>query len=441
LIEEAYAEYYKKAATASQQGKRYQKGDRLTNVQEYFDLQSLVEGVDYTVIDRDFYGKIVAELTGSGAKKMSKAMTQTFNEAAAAGSEQAVKTYIDAIADIENDPRYKLLKNNPKTTPTSNTSSTPTAKEGSLAWYDSQIQALQNLIKNERLSQQELEEINKKIEELEKNKLEYVQGLRGGKLELIPTLKPISTDEGLVKLQEYYDEHPLEVKPKMTPFEAFEGTVNGYTSINNSIQSVYDTWSKLSDSLEDKNGFESMLTTMGALLNTLQSICTVIETMNKLSAIFDSLQAVGLNLEQQKNSEKKKGIILTMAESYQQARATGLSVVEAIATAIKSASEIPMVGWAIGLAAAASVIALLASAPKFAKGGIVPGSSFSGDKITAQVNSGEMILNRRQQAKLFDMLDSSSSVGNGSGGRVEFVIKGQELKGVLNNYDKKMSRI
>lgn len=49
--------------------------------------------------------------------------------------------------------------------------------------------------------------------------------------------------------------------------------------------------------------------------------------------------------------------------------------------------------------------------PVFAEGGIVPGNSFSGDKVPAMVNSGEMILNQSQQAKLFEQ-------ANGKGGGV-----------------------
>jgi tape measure domain-containing protein len=39
----------------------------------------------------------------------------------------------------------------------------------------------------------------------------------------------------------------------------------------------------------------------------------------------------------------------------------------------------------------------------FEQGGIVPGTSFTGDNVTARVNSGEMILNRQQQSQLFEM--------------------------------------
>jgi len=45
----------------------------------------------------------------------------------------------------------------------------------------------------------------------------------------------------------------------------------------------------------------------------------------------------------------------------------------------------------------------------YASGGIVPGSSFSGDTQQANVNSGEMILNRMQQANLFKQANGGGS--------------------------------
>jgi hypothetical protein len=65
------------------------------------------------------------------------------------------------------------------------------------------------------------------------------------------------------------------------------------------------------------------------------------------------------------------------------------------------------------------------SAGKFAEGGIVGGTSYSGDKLFAMVNSGEMILNKRQQGNLANMI--------GGGSQVEFHISGDSLVGVLNN--------
>lgn len=68
-------------------------------------------------------------------------------------------------------------------------------------------------------------------------------------------------------------------------------------------------------------------------------------------------------------------------------------------------------GTIAGTAMAAQA-AQIAGVGGFEQGGIVPGQSFSGDNLTANVNSGEMILNRQQQSELF-----SVAQGGGAGGR------------------------
>ena len=117
-----------------------------------------------------------------------------------------------------------------------------------------------------------------------------------------------------------------------------------------------------------------------------------------------------------------------------------------IANGVSSAMALP---FPANLAAAATVMAGLASiisaiksaaSGSFAEGGIVGGSSMVGDRLLARVNSGEMILNGRQQRNLFNLLDSGGSLSN-AGGQVEFKISGSNLKGVLRNYDNKMSKI
>lgn len=49
---------------------------------------------------------------------------------------------------------------------------------------------------------------------------------------------------------------------------------------------------------------------------------------------------------------------------------------------------------------------------KFAEGGVVRGNSFSGDRVLVRANSGEMILNRQQQAALFAKLSNSGPTNN-----------------------------
>ena len=106
-----------------------------------------------------------------------------------------------------------------------------------------------------------------------------------------------------------------------------------------------------------------------------------------------------------------------------------------------------------GLAAVATTISTVQS---YATGGIIPGNSYSGDKVVAHVNSGEMILNAREQARLFQIatgalqpvvnyptramiggpvINSSDFSGSGmmSSGKIVLKVKGRDIVGVLAN--------
>lgn len=115
-----------------------------------------------------------------------------------------------------------------------------------------------------------------------------------------------------------------------------------------------------------------------------------------------------------------------------------------MAQGVSSAMALPfpanLAAAATVMAGLASIIATIKSAASggYADGGIISGNSFHGDKLLARVNAGEMILNQKQQANLFHQLNSSSGIG---GGQVEFKISGSALKGVLRNYDNKMSKV
>lgn len=98
--------------------------------------------------------------------------------------------------------------------------------------------------------------------------------------------------------------------------------------------------------------------------------------------------------------------------------------------------------WIEAIAAVASLGAVVATAisaaskpnlQRFADGGIVGGSSFTGDRVPAMVNSGEMILNKTQQARLFKIANGGAPGDNA----VTFHISGTDLVGVLNNNNRK----
>jgi hypothetical protein len=136
-------------------------------------------------------------------------------------------------------------------------------------------------------------------------------------------------------------------------------------------------------------------------------------------------------------SESKAGKALGSIMQAMGATAGGIMdfiQIKQAAAAAAGASSAAGMPYPYNLAAIASVVATVLSvfgniksmvSGKFAEGGIVGGTSYSGDKLFAMVNSGEMILNKRQQGNLANMI--------GGGGQVEFHISGDSLVGVLNN--------
>lgn len=102
----------------------------------------------------------------------------------------------------------------------------------------------------------------------------------------------------------------------------------------------------------------------------------------------------------------------------------------ATANGVASASKLP---FPANLAAIATVVATIASVfsslPKFAEGGIVGGSSYFGDKLLARVNSGEMILNQGQQARLLSMTEGGNVRVTG-----DVRLNGKDIYISLRNY-------
>lgn len=74
-----------------------------------------------------------------------------------------------------------------------------------------------------------------------------------------------------------------------------------------------------------------------------------------------------------------------------------------------------VLGALVGAAGAAQIALITANkpvAPSFATGGIVGGTSYKGDRVQANVNSGEMILTYAQQKRLFDIANGGRTGGN-----------------------------
>ena len=82
-----------------------------------------------------------------------------------------------------------------------------------------------------------------------------------------------------------------------------------------------------------------------------------------------------------------------------------------------------------GLGTMVSTIEAIHSATGYSEGGVVKGTTFSGDQIPARLNAGELILNRAQQ----NALASSLEGGGIQNLHLSATVSGTQLRFVLNN--------
>lgn len=126
----------------------------------------------------------------------------------------------------------------------------------------------------------------------------------------------------------------------------------------------------------------------------------------KMSGACDAIKSMGSSLSGLGDAIEVPE--LNVAGTMAQAIAT---MVDGYATATAQAGKLGPWAWvafaATGLATLTAMIASVKQAGAFATGGIVGGTSSSGDKKFARVNSGEMILNKFQQTRLFNMVNGN----------------------------------
>lgn len=206
-------------------------------------------------------------------------------------------------------------------------------------------------------------------------------------------------------------------------------------------------WKK---SFADENNRVSFLNSMtndyGTFKTQIEGIQNLINALGDsnlttLTKMADGMGALGAGAIVAGQAISQLGANSKMAKVGLIASAIG-QVIVGYSLAVSDAAK--KLGWFGWIAASLSGLGIVASTISQLKGyntgGIIEGNSIHGDKVLARVNSGEMILNQRQQHNLFRMLDTAQPKTNGiSGNNVVFTIHGSELVGVIDNYNSKMN--
>lgn len=248
---------------------------------------------------------------------------------------------------------------------------------------------------------------------------------------------------GVTVSQEEYDKAKAQLKrlgkdasklsEEVRKKKEFDLTVNGIQDITD----LGDTLAGLEDSFNNcKTAWDYFSTTINQALSIIQ---TVMDTYSTFKELIDMLGVA----KEQEAAKSAAASATEVAATQTEVAATGGKVAadqaESISETTKQGSKLPfpanLAAIAAGVAAVVAAFALIGS---FANGGIIGGTSNHGDMQLARVNSGEMILNNTQQARLFDLLDGGGMSANG--GIVEFKLRGSDLYGSLKNYGKVKSK-
>ena len=230
-----------------------------------------------------------------------------------------------------------------------------------------------------------------------------------------------ASDEYQAKLREIQEQDRRELLSRQV-----DAVVNGMSQLSNSA-------SYLNNLGESFNNCSNALDYFSAAINTVvqgfQVYKGVVEAVNTLNELFASTSTAAASADTAATSQE-------VANPYAKTTASsGETIAGATASGAKMPFPLNLVAIAAGVAAVIAALATISGS--FADGGIIQGANTHGDQLLARVNAGEMILNGSQQRNLFNLLDGGT--GSNMSGQVEFKISGSALKGVLRNYDNKMS--
>lgn len=123
-----------------------------------------------------------------------------------------------------------------------------------------------------------------------------------------------------------------------------------------------------------------------------------------MSDLFESVAGDSEAYEKFKKAMAIADAAISLAETIAAATAVSASQGDPYTMAIRIASNVAAVTAQFAAVVKAIKSATIPSAPKFAEGGVVPGTSYTGDRVLIRANSGERVLTKEMSDNLVKML-------------------------------------
>lgn len=263
--------------------------------------------------------------------------------------------------------------------------------------------------------------------------------------EAMQHINELTKEENKIKLQMEIDGmSDLEKTFTMLDgFHAIDGVVSSFESLSNAINENANAWEIFMGILQVFESVMSAINAVTEISNLLSGISAGVKTAETAATVSAS------TAQKEKIATDTAAVAPTTAQTVAN-KALEASFLDLASAEIFAAhASIPFVGVGLATGFISTMLSIQAatkaatkSMMAFETGGIIGGNSYHGDKLIARVNSGEMILNGRQQRNLFDAINENRLGGENSNRLYgEVKIKGQDLYIALSNFGKVKSTL
>ena len=341
--------------------------------------------------------KYVAKANTSQKAEADKVVTNLYRQ------EQNIKKRMEALVKQNQNISYKHTAGYSATPPTLNTSkgsggnaggggntnmgNTPVvteskkALEGSIDWYEEKINEKQKEL-NATADKATARALNAEMEGLQRQL--YMLKVDIG-IEEVPKLDvkafevnlKAQLDEGMEAMRQRLSDKPLVINTEV------EAKARDYDHISSLFNIDVSNFESVRTGLADINGISD---------STAKGMAVAGASCKMLGS---ALQQLGGD-----SAAAKAGMVAAAIGQFV------LSFAQAMSTCKT------WIDWlAFGISGTAQLTSIISTISQFATGGIVGGNQTSGDKVLVRVNSGEMILNAAQQARLFAIANGAAVQG------------------------------
>ena len=170
---------------------------------------------------------------------------------------------------------------------------------------------------------------------------------------------------------------------------------------------------------DSKNNKIAEANKKAAKVTKAEAMATAETAVQAATQLYDSIGSVAKAFAKDEKERAKMEKAMAIGKA---AIASGLAIAQGTQQAMSVPFPANLVAIVTTVATVATNIATAVQSiksAKFAEGGVVPGTSYTGDRVPALLNSTEVVLTNKQQAKLLYDIASGNAMMGGGGNTVE----------------------